>query len=280
MKVAAGEVLLGGGSSASNNFAWRSEEQQQLAEEAALGSTPVVVAVLPVSQGKSVAFSLAEKFDTLVREEQVLGAATSGGGGGDAGEAHLRVVLLLAPYRILCASHEQVLSGQLGVQAEYVRSAAAARLLQCKYMSAEAPGSQHPRVLIMTPEVLALEATWVLLWQLVGRGTLRHVVVDECHLSLMTAGWRPASVRLGMVRRLGVPVVLMTGTLPPALEPALRSVFFLGRGGGSGDDDDDDDEVVQTRVIRAPMHRSNVRIDVVAAPKGQRKPARPVDPLL
>lgn len=60
---------------------------------------------------------------------------------------------------------------------------------------------------------------------LAGRGLLRRVFVDECHLTVTASPWRPKLAQLGCLRALGCQTVLLTATLPPALEGELGEVM-------------------------------------------------------
>ena len=49
------------------------------------------------------------------------------------------------------------------------------------------------------------------------KGRLRRVFVDECHLSFTAHSWRPKLAHLKNIRRLRVPTIFLTATLPPTL---------------------------------------------------------------
>ena len=56
---------------------------------------------------------------------------------------------------------------------------------------------------------------------LTAKKLLRRVVVDECHLIFTSSNWRPKLAVLRNLRVLTCPMVLLTATLPPALEQLL-----------------------------------------------------------
>jgi superfamily II DNA helicase RecQ len=56
---------------------------------------------------------------------------------------------------------------------------------------------------------------------LTAKKLLRRVVVDECHLIFTSSNWRPKLAALRNLRMLTCPIVLLTATLPPALEQLL-----------------------------------------------------------
>ena len=53
---------------------------------------------------------------------------------------------------------------------------------------------------------------------LTAKKLLRRVVIDECHLIFTSSNWRPKLAALRNLRILTCPIVLLTATLPPALE--------------------------------------------------------------
>lgn len=61
-----------------------------------------------------------------------------------------------------------------------------------------------------------------LMMSLLRAGRLSRIVVDECHLALTASDYRGAMRRLHLLRLVEVPLVLLTATLPPALEGELR----------------------------------------------------------
>ena len=60
-----------------------------------------------------------------------------------------------------------------------------------------------------------------------GKGLLRRVVVDECHLIITSSDWRPKLALLRNLRLLACPMVLLTATLPPVREGELATSMLL-----------------------------------------------------
>jgi superfamily II DNA helicase RecQ len=55
--------------------------------------------------------------------------------------------------------------------------------------------------------------------------TLRMVVFEEAHVPLISADYRPEMTRLHSLRTLPVPVMLLSGTVPPSLVPNLEAFY-------------------------------------------------------
>jgi superfamily II DNA helicase RecQ len=79
-----------------------------------------------------------------------------------------------------------------------------------------------------------------------GHQTLRQIVVDEAHTPLLASSYRPAMLNVSAMRRLGVRVVLLSGTVPEPLVPQLRHAFGC----------------MQLRVYRDDTDRPNLRYQV------------------
>jgi superfamily II DNA helicase RecQ len=60
-----------------------------------------------------------------------------------------------------------------------------------------------------------------------GKGLLRRVVVDECHLIITLSDWRPKLALLKNLWLLPCPIVLLTATLPPVREGELSTSMLL-----------------------------------------------------
>jgi superfamily II DNA helicase RecQ len=71
---------------------------------------------------------------------------------------------------------------------------------------------------------------WSYARQMVEQGRLRRVVVDECHLLVTSHSWRPHLVELEKLKSLGVPMVMLTATLPKYMEVELRRSLGVGIG--------------------------------------------------
>jgi hypothetical protein len=68
-----------------------------------------------------------------------------------------------------------------------------------------------------------------LLQRLSMEGRLDRICLDEAHLVLTDAGYRESLRQVRQVRRVPVPFLALTATLPPVLEPALATALFLDR---------------------------------------------------
>ena len=122
------------------------------------------------------------------------------------------------------------------------------------------PGGDEglPDIIFVTPELLGSAGGMFhqfLAFAAVA-GRLRAVIVDEAHTLLQHASFRPAMSRVVWVRRLGVPLIALTGTLPRALEPALRSTLLFGvvSGGGAVG------PTWEGETLRGSLQRPNVRL--------------------
>jgi len=58
--------------------------------------------------------------------------------------------------------------------------------------------------------------------RMVGKGLVRRVFVDECHLAVTAHSWRPKMVSLAKLRTIEVPIVMLTATLPLHMESELE----------------------------------------------------------
>ncbi len=84
------------------------------------------------------------------------------------------------------------------------------------------------------------------------KGHLRRVVIDECHLTFTSSDYRPKLARLRQLRALPCQMVLLTATLPPALENELGESML----------------VRCARYIRAATVRRNIRYTVQQCGRG------------
>ena len=53
--------------------------------------------------------------------------------------------------------------------------------------------------------------------RMAGKGILRRAFLDECHLAFTAHSWRPKLAHVKEIRRLRVPTIFLTATLPPTL---------------------------------------------------------------
>lgn len=81
---------------------------------------------------------------------------------------------------------------------------------------------RHPTVLLVSVEVTAGLGFLSYVNSLAARGDLARIVVEEAHVRITWERFRPKLKALGLVRPgAGIPLVLLTGTLPPLLESEL-----------------------------------------------------------
>ena len=65
---------------------------------------------------------------------------------------------------------------------------------------------------------------------LASKGLLRRVFVDECHLAITAHSWRRRLVELARVQSLGVPLIMLTATLPVHMESDLEVTMAAAAG--------------------------------------------------
>lgn len=59
--------------------------------------------------------------------------------------------------------------------------------------------------------------------RMTGKGLVRRVFVDECHLAVTAHSWRPKMVSLARLRCIEAPIVMLTATLPLHMEADLEA---------------------------------------------------------
>ncbi|KAK2005237.1 hypothetical protein LZ32DRAFT_546476 [Colletotrichum eremochloae] len=59
-----------------------------------------------------------------------------------------------------------------------------------------------------------------------ARGVLKRIFVDECHTILTDGGYRPTLLELKSLYRFGVPMVMLTATLPVRMELWFRRLML------------------------------------------------------
>jgi superfamily II DNA helicase RecQ len=168
---------------------FRSVEQEQALEAVLDGQTPLVV-VLPTGGGKSLLFSVPACLD-------------------DSG-----VTVVVVPYRAL-------IEDLVG------------RIQKCGINCMEwKHGESNPATIVVVSADVAGDITsngnfisYAVM--LNGKGLLRRVVVDECHLIFTSSDWRPKLARLKNLRLLSCPIVLLTATLPPVREGELCESMLI-----------------------------------------------------
>jgi superfamily II DNA helicase RecQ len=110
-----------------------------------------------------------------------------------------------------------------------------------------------PAVVVVSADLVATSGFMTYAIGLAESGHLQRVVVDECHLSLTSNDWRPKLARLGDLRIMRCPVVLLTATLPPVLERQLGRNML----------------VENATYVRASTVRANIRYAVATCRAGQ-----------
>ncbi|KAG6157487.1 hypothetical protein E4U50_007512 [Claviceps purpurea] len=63
--------------------------------------------------------------------------------------------------------------------------------------------------------------------RMAGKGRLRRIFVDECHLVITAHSWRPNLARLTSLRCIGASTIMLTATLPLHMESDLRKTMIL-----------------------------------------------------
>ena len=83
-------------------------------------------------------------------------------------------------------------------------------------------GQVNPATIVVVSADVAGSAGFLSYAELLtAKKLLRRVVIDECHLIFTSSNWRPKLAALRNLRILTCPIVLLTATLPPALEQQL-----------------------------------------------------------
>ena len=78
--------------------------------------------------------------------------------------------------------------------------------------------------------------------RLVAEQKLDRIVVDECHLTVVAAEYRPSIIELTAIRSLRTQFVYLTATLPPSMRAEFEERNYL----------------YHPTVIRAPSNRPNI----------------------
>jgi len=61
--------------------------------------------------------------------------------------------------------------------------------------------------------------------RMAGKGLVRRVFVDECHLAITAHSWRPRLVSLARLRCIEAPTIMLTATLPLHMETDLETTM-------------------------------------------------------
>lgn len=78
--------------------------------------------------------------------------------------------------------------------------------------------------------------------RLIAEQMLDRIVIDECHLTVIAAEYRPSMVELTAIRSLRTQFVYLTATLPPSMRAEFEQRNYLDR----------------PTVVRAPSNRPNI----------------------
>jgi superfamily II DNA helicase RecQ len=92
-------------------------------------------------------------------------------------------------------------------------------------------------------------------WLTKNRGIIGMIVLDEIHTLLTSKDFRPVMDCMKKLVRTGIPLTLLTATLPPRLENQLAEMIHLPAGGYT--------------VIRAPTGRKEHQYTVLELQKGE-----------
>ncbi|KAG8898158.1 hypothetical protein FRB99_007633, partial [Tulasnella sp. 403] len=116
--------------------------------------------------------------------------------------------------------------------------------------SSQPSTSKNPAVMLTTYDT-ALSPTFdKYLRLLAANNSLTRVVVDEAHYPLTNLDFRPVLQGIAQVATYSVPIVMLTGTLPPSAQPALLNLMGLN----------------SVYEVRARTSRPNIRYQVFSVP--------------
>lgn len=135
-----------------------------------------------------------------------------------------------------------------------LRSDLRRRCLEAQIACVEWDAARPPemaRMVLVTPESVITKAFRTFLNRLDGSHRLDRIVIDECHTVLdSTERFRPALLQLRELFGIGVPMLMLTATLPPREEGELLKRLGIDRWG--------------VQRFRAPTHRANIAYGVQA----------------
>ncbi len=115
-------------------------------------------------------------------------------------------------------------------------------------------GISHPHaMIIVSADVAILDGFMMFVSQLHRDGLLRHIFIDECHVSFTDVDYREALRTMSRIRDIAVPITLLTATLPPILEWDLRRAML----------------VMDATLLRNPTYRSNISYRIVQCKPGK-----------
>lgn len=147
------------------------------------------------------------------------------------------VTVVVVPYAVLAANHVAT-AARHGVPAVFHRGDA----------------TEPKKITAVTPEGAASESFHQLLRQLKAAGRLRRIVVDEGHSWLTEVDFRPAMLDCSKFACYGVPLIIMSATLPPTDLDTLLQRMRLA-------------DIASPLTIRGPSTRATIRYYVDELPK-------------
>ncbi|KAH6982546.1 P-loop containing nucleoside triphosphate hydrolase protein, partial [Ilyonectria destructans] len=110
------------------------------------------------------------------------------------------------------------------------------------------------RLVVVSADVAVSEGFTVYMESIRSRGLLDRIFFDECHVVVTDVGYRERLGSLTALHRFGCPVVMLTATLPIAMESWFRE-RMLAR---------------EATIIRAPTRRVNIRYRVDTVRPGKK----------
>ncbi|CAK7207842.1 hypothetical protein SEUCBS139899_010657 [Sporothrix eucalyptigena] len=113
--------------------------------------------------------------------------------------------------------------------------------------------ARTPRLVVVSADQASDPRFCAYVDMLLASGALQRLFIDECHTILTDVSYRTKLAALRSLRRFAVPLVLLTATMPPPLEPLLDEAMLL----------------TGTRVVRVPTARANIRYRIHIVREGQ-----------
>jgi len=151
----------------------------------------------------------------LERQEDLLVVLPTGGG---------KTLLFLLPAVVERGRYTTVVICPFVALKKEVECRARERKISIQVYSESAPPGEADIILASVEHCLS-PAFQNCLGQLHGEGRLARIVVDECHLALTSISWRPAMQDMEHVRKVPVPLLLLSATVPPPMEDPIRRFF-------------------------------------------------------
>jgi hypothetical protein len=98
--------------------------------------------------------------------------------------------------------------------------------LSCSHWTSD--HQQAAQITIVSAESAVSDTFLTFTSELQIQGHLDRIVIDECHIPLISGSYRQKLFNLDCLRAIPCQLVLLTGTMPPSLEGALADSFLLG----------------------------------------------------